>query len=196
MLMARLHLSPETVWRLPPSGIYAAHQTIAATVDGAALWRADGSEALVLSERAPRDTPVWRVAQTKPFDPQLRRGDALTFSIRANATVSRDGKRHDLVVDAVKRGDSRPQREIAAEIYPAWIRRQGDRCGFEVADVVAGRRVRHVGVRRGADLTFWTVDLDGVLVVRDPDLVRATLLSGLGHARAFGAGLLLVARTH
>jgi CRISPR system Cascade subunit CasE len=71
------------------------------------------------------------------------------------------------------------------------------RCGFAVDTgrlrVDAYRQHR---VRRGEDreIRFSTVDLAGELVVTDSGRFGATLLNGVGRAKAFGCGLLLVRR--
>jgi CRISPR system Cascade subunit CasE len=194
MLISRLRLNPEAAWHLPPRGIYAAHQTVAEALDGRALWRADREQILAVSERQPRATRFWTVEGIKPYTPKLSAGEALRFALRANATITRDGKRHDPLINARHTGDTRPTREIAAELYPQWLRRQGERSGFEVLDVLVGSRARHQGLKDGKVITFWTADLSGVLKVCDGATFLNALTNGVGHARAFGAGLLLVAR--
>lgn len=49
---------------------------------------------------------------------------------------------------------------------------------------------RTPGYRSGSDLT--TIDYCGTLTVTDPGRFRDLLLKGLGHAKAFGCGLMLI----
>lgn len=54
----------------------------------------------VLSKHPPRhDSPLFEV-EPKAYQPQLKAGDRLAFRLRVNAVVSRNGKRHDIVMDA------------------------------------------------------------------------------------------------
>jgi CRISPR system Cascade subunit CasE len=43
-------------------------------------------------------------------------------------------------------------------------------------------------------IRFSAVDFSGELLVTDPKLFQQALFDGLGHAKAFGCGLLLVRR--
>jgi CRISPR system Cascade subunit CasE len=45
---------------------------------------------------------------------------------------------------------------------------------------------------KGGALRVSTVDFSGQLRVEDADAFRRTLFTGIGHAKAFGCGLLLV----
>ncbi|RYD61629.1 MAG: type I-E CRISPR-associated protein Cas6/Cse3/CasE, partial [Verrucomicrobiaceae bacterium] len=49
--------------------------------------------------------------------------------------------------------------------------------------------------KRGGKLRFTSVDLTGQLTVTDPTAFQAMLLQGLGHAKAFGCGLMVVRRS-
>lgn len=54
----------------------------------------------VVSRRAPSAPhPAWRV-DTRHYDPQVATGQTLAFELRANPVVTRDGRRHDVVMDA------------------------------------------------------------------------------------------------
>ncbi len=54
----------------------------------------------VVSKQAPQtDNPLFNV-ETKRYQPKLTIGDQLSFKLRVNAVVTRDKKRHDIVMDA------------------------------------------------------------------------------------------------
>jgi CRISPR system Cascade subunit CasE len=88
-----------------------------------------------------------------------------------------------------------------------WLERRAERAGFHipssevyseqgVGNVKAVRvdgYVQHRVERRG--IRFSTVDCIGELQVTNAIAFRQTLFGGLGHAKAFGCGLLLVRRT-
>lgn len=68
------------------------------------------------------------------------------------------------------------------------------RHGFRVAAdrLRVDAYLRHRIVRQGRRIQFSTVDLGGVLEVVDVELASDALLNGIGRARGFGCGLLLV----
>jgi len=89
---------------------------------------------------------------------------------------------------------------IREEEQLAWLTSRAERCGFVVAPQTDGRpnvKLHQQQIhtfRRGTDsVTIRTVTYDGILRVTDPDLFRRTLTSGIGHARAYGCGLLTLA---
>lgn len=78
-----------------------------------------------------------------------------------------------------------------------WLARQGERHGFEI-DRAATRVVayRRVSLPRGraAPVVFGQVDYEGALAVRAAGAFHAGLVAGFGRAKAFGCGLMLLAR--
>ncbi len=180
------------------------------------LWRDAGSGVFyTVSERAPEDQHgLFDIAEPKEYAPCLVAGDRLTFVLRANATVSRKsggesrGKPADVVMNAlhaVPRGHERADARARAvqEAGLRWLGAQGARNGFDVerADgeetpvetVVMNHRVLRVD-HKGAGMTLGILDFAGTLVVREPDSLRAALFAGIGRAKAFGCGMILVKR--
>lgn len=174
----------------------------------------------VVSSRAPEAaSAAWRV-QSRPYQPRLQRGARLTFELRANPVVSRteNGKthRHDVVMDAKKqllneRGLSNwndwPTDQLTVDGHPdprpalydlvqqtcvTWLAARAEHHGFELAPstVTASAYQQHAG--KGGELRFSTVDLAGELIVTDGDRFTRALTQGIGRAKAFGCGLLLV----
>lgn len=157
----------------------------------------------LLSDTAPcADVPGWQI-EAKPFEPVLRAGTRLAFDLRANPVVTRrseDGKprRHDVVCDALRAGpqDRLNRAQIEREAGLAWLARQGGRCGFhfDAADVRTGA-YRQERVRgNGKDIRYSTLDFSGRLTVTEPVQFLAALAQGVGKAKAFGCGLLLIRR--
>ena len=88
----------------------------------------------VLSENAPTKNDLFQI-ETKEFKPKLRKGDRLIFSLRANPTVCRKGRRYDLFMDLKKRVPQLERQDLlilqqaeAAE----WLKRQGTGAGFSL----------------------------------------------------------------
>ena len=180
------------------------------------LFRRHEVEALpryyVVSQRAPANADdAWRI-QTRDYDPQVEAKTALRFELRTNPSVrhGRAGKskRHDVVMEAKKKllaerglahwgdwqdGDKPALYDLVQQSCSAWLARRGQSLGFAVDTgtlIVEGYQ-QHAE-RRDRELRFSSVDFTGTLTVTDPVAFRTTLLKGIGHAKAFGFGLLLV----
>jgi len=167
---------------------------------------------LIVSAQRPEDRhDLWRI-ETKDYAPSLVVGERLGFSLRANPAIrSRKGaaegkgagRRHDVVMNLKRPKSERPadDRPDPALIFIAgfrWLADRIERNGFTVAEHecrVAGY-IQHV-VPRAPDrrpIRFTSLDFDGALTVTDPAHLRRALFRGIGPAKAFGCGLLLVRR--
>ena len=167
----------------------------------------------VVSKRPPQAVgPAWNV-QTREYAPRLEAGDHLHFDLRANpvVTLSHEGKskRHDVVMQEKKRllqdrglarwddwrGEDKPSLySIARLVCGKWLDDRAQRLGFQVRQesLSVDAYQQHRGKKDS--LRFSTVDYSGELKVIDPLLFNAALCQGIGHAKAFGCGLLLVRR--
>lgn len=171
------------------------------------LWRemSDGVF-FVLSARLPEDRHgLFDIAPPKTFAPQLSKGDCLGFSLHANPVVRKGkggrSKKHDVVMEALQgiERKARAARRAAAVQSSglAWLRRQGDRAGFAVeqSQVRIDAYEQHRVARKGGQrMSFSTLDYEGLLTVVDPDAFVKAIARGLGSARAYGCGLLLIRR--
>jgi len=220
MFMSRVSLRSDAnnlkaVARLMAGGGYRIHQ---------ALWRLFGDDPdaersflyqqqtdssvptfLMVSEHPPEDRDgLWRV-ESKPYRPQLEPGQRLGFSLRVSPIVSRRDtsgrqRRHDVVMD-LKRQYPNPQErpaqpDLVQKASWQWLENRHDRLGFAVEQdsfLAEGYR-QHELAKPGHKVRFSTVDLQGVLTVTDPERMLAALYGGIGPAKAFGCGLMLVRR--
>jgi len=166
---------------------------------------------LAVSARPPQpNASLWSV-QVKEYDPKLRQGERLHFSLRANPVrKTRDDKRrqvrHDVVQDLFKRleaaGQTRkdtPDRfNLAQEAVASWLAARASRMGMELENdgLVVEAYDRHVfqKPKGGRPVVVSVLDVRGFGTVTDPDALRAALFGGVGPAKAFGCGLLLVRR--
>jgi CRISPR system Cascade subunit CasE len=160
----------------------------------------------IVSTKAPSSSPYATVIATREQNYDwLELGARLLFKLRANAVkrVIMNGKTRkvDVVMHALHPLSSEQRRDQREEIthaaYLDWIQRQGEAHGFtvdkEVFQVVAHYRER-IPRRRAAPIFISCGELVGMLKVTDPAALRTCLVEGLGASRAFGCGLLEVAR--
>lgn len=172
----------------------------------------------VVSAREPQAiSPAWQV-QSKVYAPRLQTGQHLAFQLRANPVVSHqvDGKsrRDDVVMNRKKKlvaekgfvawrdwPDSDPEKpqqyQLIQETCTEWLLRRAERCGFRlINDENNQPRLRVDGYQQQRahkkDIRFSSVDYSGVLEVVDIELIRKALFEGIGHAKAFGCGLMLI----
>jgi CRISPR system Cascade subunit CasE len=165
----------------------------------------------VVSDREPAaPSPNWQV-QSKPYAPELATGDRLAFELRANPVItSRDagGKavRHDVVMQEKTRllrarniahwadwttPDRPAMPELVQNTCSLWLQARCPRLGIALSDDLSVEGYeQHRG--KGGELRISTVDFKGHLEVLDAAALRQALFLGVGHAKAFGCGLLLV----
>jgi len=121
--------------------------------------------------------------QSKRFDPLevAIRWPAYRFRLVANPTVTRAGKRIGL-------GGQSEQ--------IAWLARQGVKHGFEItACLVASSDIISTRANKGsAAITLGRVCYEGVLAAQDAPRLAAAIEQGIGPAKAFGCGLLSLAK--
>lgn len=174
----------------------------------------------VVSQRTPiTDSDAWQI-QSRAYRPQVPNGARLSFELRANPVVARAGdngsKRHDVVMHAKKRllaargltkwanwtpdrttADGQPDPppplyELVRAACTDWLTHRAEHHGFALDEsTFSVAAYEQHGGKRG-QLRFSTVDLAGELVVTDADRFAITLAGGVGRAKAFGCGLLLV----
>lgn len=132
---------------------------------------------------------------TRPYDGllgSLQAGQRWGFRLTANPTHS--GR---------KTADAKETQRFGRLRLPEqtdWLLGRAARCGFSIPpqqdgtpNLVVHRR-RTLTFRRGAGtVTLTTATFDGLLEVTDPDAFRAALTQGIGHAKAYGCGLLTIA---
>ncbi len=162
----------------------------------------------VLSREKPEDPlGLWRIETNEAgYRPDLRKGDQLAFRLRANPVVTRKtdrGRRHDVVMDAKRKIDWKnlppEQRPTLAQLaYDAgsqWLFGRAEKLGCEF-DASTLRVDGHDTWRQhhGKKIELSTLDFEGVLRVAEPDCFLEALLNGIGPAKAFGCGLMLVRR--
>jgi CRISPR system Cascade subunit CasE len=131
--------------------------------------------------------------QCKPLLQSFAPEQILSFRLVANPTkkVTREGRQQG---NRVALFDTGP----ADELTPAqqWLRRKAELSGFELLHVLSEgfRLTSTAGHQDKQRLPFYGVRFDGLLRVRDPHLLLDAIHQGIGPAKAFGFGLLSLAK--
>ncbi|MFO8071969.1 MAG: type I-E CRISPR-associated protein Cas6/Cse3/CasE [Polyangia bacterium] len=140
------------------------------------------TEALVQSDVSPVDSnsSSCSLMAKKEFDPKLRKGQVLRFALCANPTkrLAEERKRVPLIHE---------------DHQLAWLERKTEPFAELLEAQVAGGRVLNF-MRHGVAGKIAAVDFTGVLQVGDPPGIGDALRNGIGPAKAFGCGLLSLAR--
>jgi CRISPR system Cascade subunit CasE len=165
----------------------------------------DEGSFMTVSAHAPQDTHnLWRI-ETKDYAPELRPGQLLRFVLRANPAMSarvpgaNRGKKVDAVMHAKFKlaGDERKAFNggAAAEAALDWLVARGPALGAtfdrEYSSATGYGQVI-IGKAGSKPITFSEIDYEGLLTVTDPPRLKSALFRGVGKARAYGCGLLLV----
>lgn len=161
----------------------------------------------LVSQRLPVDDDrVWQIDQQE-YNPKLNSGQQLKFDIRANPVITRKDasgrrKRHDLVMDLKKRkGWKQAPKDKRSDLYSllqeageVWLADRLKRNGATLNNLVAEGYQRHRCFKRGQKnaIHYSSLDLQGALTVTDPETFNQVLFQGIGPAKSFGCGLLLV----
>lgn len=153
-----------------------------------------GAEILLQSFDKPAETnESCRITAVRTFDPLLASGQQVRFRLRANPIKTiKDEKGR-----ANRKGEIKKCRVpiIQPEQQYAWLERkfkaaatiQNIQIHLEMPLYFRKTKAKHVG-------KIQTVIFDGFLMVTDPNKLIQTIQNGIGPAKAFGCGLLSLAR--
>lgn len=181
---------------------------------GELLWRIEpetdsaGLPLILMQGRTNRERPTagprdWSVKVDPPIDlmqrlqlSTLEPGRRFRFRLRANPSVTREGKRLGL---------------LRLEDQEAWIARKGQQHGFSIPrltsfhlpessreriDVrVSQERTLNGRQHTGNQIRVYSVLYDGILTVTEPGRFVEALRTGIGHGKVMGLGLLSIAPT-
>lgn len=205
--LIRMEVDAETAFSKKIVDSYAWHQRLWECFPGEPERKRDFLTRIDELEGAFR---VWVLAKRKPIRPDWCPAEGFVikeiassflshsfyaFDLRANptkciserhsdGTMPRHGKRHPLV---------------KPEDLRVWIDRKGQTGGFRIVDhkpLEIGPMVGHDFPSKEQRAYHGGVQFRGVLEVTDPAKFIETYSSGIGSAKGFGFGLLLLAPTH
>lgn len=125
--------------------------------------------------------------ETKKLNLGLKDGQVLRFSMKVNPTITtkvnpEDPKKKRLALYKTE------------DLY-AWLHRQAERCGFQVlgANIQASERVQYRKKATKQNIVLGVTQFEGHLKVIDTERFYLALEQGIGHAKAFGLGMIMIA---
>lgn len=148
------------------------------------LFRVDDLQRMfriyVLSVGEPTPPP-WGQWRTKPIAPSFLDHAVYRFQLKANPTMRR-------------KGDARRLGLFKEDLLRAWMERKAGAAGFRlVADsLVVGAPLEAHFHRQGHMGKHLAVDFQGMLAVSEREAFQKAFRTGIGSAKAFGFGLLML----
>ena len=146
--------------------------------------RTDGFRVLLLSEHKPTTTTVF-AWQTKEVGQPFFEHNHYRFQLKANPTMRRssDGRRLAIYDETKLR---------------AWLMRKAESAGFVIAteSLEVGSPMDETFVRDGQRGKHVAVDFAGVLHITDRTRFTSCFNTGIGSAKGFGYGLLMLQPIH
>jgi CRISPR system Cascade subunit CasE len=160
----------------------------------------------VMSSREASNSSKLFHVETKLFNPEIQVGQRLAFDIRVNPVVARkvDGKKnskyHDVWMDAKHKAKAEKLTEQKTDEFKQentikWLADRSEKNGFslEMEKLQINAYRQHSALKKGSrSLRYSTVDYSGILIVTDIEKFKSILTNGLGRAKAFGCGLMLI----
>lgn len=157
----------------------------------------------VVSAQEPQEHANWQI-ETKDYRPQLSAGQRLAFMVRVNPVIKKrdpakkHADKHDIVMDLKKRlpkANWPALGELVQQAGIEWLTKQSVAHGFHFkpeAISVEGYQQLTLPHRGQSGIQLSTLEFTGVLNVTDAEKFVQMLYQGLGSAKAFGCGLMLV----
>lgn len=150
-----------------------------------------------------------KVAISPRYQPKIEKNERLSFKLTANPIIKRKengkAKEYSLIMDAkqrfkINKQDYLDQYSLDELIYDVgikWLNRKGEQHGFLVKRfevIINNEREYNIRPIGRQEYTLRTLDFSGILTVTDPSLFLKTLYKGVGSAKSFGCGLMMVKR--
>lgn len=138
-------------------------------------------------------TETWDVREYDGLLNSLAEGQRWAFRLAANPTHS--GRKSDDAKETQRFGYLRESEQVE------WLAKRADQHGFAIAAQPDGapnlavKNRQTLSFKRGMALvTLTTATFDGILEITDRSAFRRALTGGIGPAKAYGCGLLTLAR--
>ncbi len=158
----------------------------------------------VISEIVPKPYSDLFIIDTKTYTPLLNPGQHFYFKLRANPVirVRKPDYKNPFTHDVLMHAKQKLKGEID-KIWPEmekaalnWLLGRSNKCGFAInADQIRIQDYQcHRLYKKKQDrcIRFSSVDYSGILTVNNAEFFKESLFKGIGKAKSFGCGLLLI----
>nr|NQU93478.1 type I-E CRISPR-associated protein Cas6/Cse3/CasE [Bacteroidota bacterium] len=150
-----------------------------------------------------------KVAVSPRYQPQIETGECLYFKLRANPVIKRKengkAKEYSIIMDAKhqfkKNGQNYQEQfsldELIYDVGMKWLIRKGEQHGFSVKQFevrIDNDREYYVKPLGKQAFTLRTLDFEGNLKIVDADQFKKALFKGIGSAKSFGCGMMMIKR--
>ncbi len=167
------------------------------------LWRLDSLMGqlclLVLSPDKPDFTRLleqygklenmaWETKAYEPLLNMLKDGQTWRFRLRANPVKS---------VREEDGGRGKVRAHVTSAQQKQWLQSRAEACGFHLSEDafdVVHTQWHRFDKGRGHQVTLRTATFEGFLTISNTELLKTALTQGIGRAKAYGCGLLTLAR--
>lgn len=188
----RLRVPKEVYYTLNHKGIYGDMQLVSdifGQFDSSErkpfLFRKDDKvdhvEFIIRSDIKPSTIDSRYEATVKAVPESFFDKDEATIKMCLNPIVQKAGQKNS------KKVPLKSEEEIKG-----YVERLLARSGAEVLSLRLGKPVNEVGTKNGSRITVSKVEVEGSVKVLDKDLFKESLSRGLGSAKRFGCGLVLI----
>ncbi len=158
----------------------------------------------VVSKIAPQSYSDIFIIDTKIYNPALNNGQFLNFKLRANPVIRirkpdyKNPSTHDVLMHTKQKLKGKtdsiwPEMEKAAL---KWLLERSGKCGFKLNTdhiLVQNYQCHRLNkAKQNNSIRFSSVEYSGLLAVENEKLFKETLFNGIGKAKSFGCGLLLI----
>lgn len=166
---------------------------------------------IIVSDIKPVKTAKYWQLTTKDYAPDLKLGDFFEFRVRVNPTIARkvEGKKHSVRHDVImnrkmenkKIGKVVSMDQLIFEEGLNWIQSKALKNGFSIDPnkLLIHSYMQHLmspsNNSNTQKIQLSTLRYDGILKVTDPSLFQSLLFKGIGSAKGFGCGLMLIKRS-
>lgn len=140
----------------------------------------------------PHAMPQWETRDYSPLLERLQEGQVWRFRLRANPVHSSFREKNPAT------GRGKVFAHVTLEQQRKWALAKAKHNGFmlkeENFNVVHTDWKRFYKKNSGHTVTLHTVTFEGILTISDRERFTQSLVSGIGRAKAYGCGLLTIAR--
>lgn len=143
----------------------------------------------------------WNIS-IKDYKPNINLGGEFEFLLRVNPRVAkkvmRDGKvksvHYDVIQDFAKNSGKKITHELIQKVGESWLFKRMGKFGFDVKKVWVDNFQKRIlyKSKQSNPIRFSTIDYRGHLQVSDVEKFKIALIQGIGPAKSFGCGLLLI----